>query len=155
MKGILLTPDHAAQRTVVSTIDVAEDVLGAARMDHVHQLLDCSSAQIHRLPEMGRFAGHVIVVDSAGLWREPPGFLFMPALLPTPFAGDALILGYEETPSGVRPRPARIEEADRRSIGICAYCTPKFAQAAQSLHERNLQRSPAPAAPHIHEDVRH
>ncbi len=140
MKGLLIEPDHLAQRTVVTPIDVAQDADGDARLEHLYQLLGCSQVTIKQLPPDGRFAGHAFVADADGLLREHRGYMFMPALHPVPLAGSILILGYGRGPTGLGPRAATVSEADLRGVGTCAYCTPRFAQAALRLHEDEVRR---------------
>jgi hypothetical protein len=140
MKGILVEPDHVAQRTVVTEVDVAQDAHGDARLEHLYQLLGCSQVQIQQLASDGRFAGHAFVADENGLLSAQCGYLFMPTLHPAPLAGAILILGYGNGPAGPGLRPATVTAADLRAVGTCAYCTPKFAKAALRMHEAEIRQ---------------
>jgi hypothetical protein len=142
MKAFLISPDHEAGTSVISTVDVRANAQGDADLQHLYELLHCSTIEIIRLGSDRALPGHVLVVDEEGLLKPQPGYLFMPRLHPTPLAGRVIVLGTGESPEGdpVLCAATVLEEEVTRAVGR-SYCSLRFARVAFRVREDLIRRA--------------
>jgi hypothetical protein len=140
MKAFLISPDHANQCAVLSSIHVAQDPAGMARMQHLYFLLDCRLVQFVE-PRTDVLAGHLLIVDEEGLLKPQPGYLFMPRVYPAPLAGKVIIVACATGARGelVMQDPTADEDAVRALVKA-AYCSPRFAKIALRINEDAIRR---------------
>ena len=140
MKAFLISPDHANQCTVLSTIHVAQDPAGVARLEHVYHLLDCKLVQFVE-PRSDALAGHLLIVDEEGLLKPHAGYLFMPRIHPTPLAGKVIIVACGNGEGGqVVMQDPTVDVDIVRELVKGGYCSPRFAKIALRMHEDAIRR---------------
>jgi hypothetical protein len=129
MKAFLISPDHANQCAILSTIHVAQNPAGVARLEHLYHLLDCRLVQFVE-PRAEALAGHLMIIDEEGLLKPHAGYLFMPRLYPAPLAGKVIIAACGDGEQGQ-------VVMDMVKTG---YCSPRFARIALRMHEDAIRR---------------
>jgi hypothetical protein len=140
MKAFLISPDHANQCAVLSTIHVAQDPSGVARLEHLYHLLDCGLVQFVE-PRSEALAGHLMIIDEEGLLKPHAGYLFMPRLHPAPLAGKVIIAGCGSGAKGqVVMNDPTVGEEVVRALVKNGYCSPRFAKIALRMHEDAIRR---------------
>jgi hypothetical protein len=140
MKAFLISPDHANQCAILSTIHVAQNPAGVARLEHLYHLLDCRLVQFVE-PRAEALAGHLMIIDEEGLLKPHAGYLFMPRLYPAPLAGKVIIAACGDGEQGqVVMKDPTVDEHVVRDIVKTGYCSPRFARIALRMHEDAIRR---------------
>jgi hypothetical protein len=140
MKAFLISPDHAMQCAVLSTIHVAQDPAGVGRLEHVYHLLDCRLVQFVE-PRADALAGHLLLVDEEGLLKPHAGYLYMPRIHPTPLAGKVIIVACGGADNGeIVMKDPTVDADTLLDLVKGGYCSPRFARIALRMHEDAIRR---------------
>lgn len=139
LSAYLVFPDHERHCATVQVVEVETDAVGDVKLSDLYRLIGCSLVQC--LDATGLLQDHVIWMDEAGLYLNPPGYLLIPSVYHLPLAGRLLILGNrfsEDLGTIAGPVTVRIDEV--RSLLSGSYCTPTYARAAHQLQEEKIQQ---------------
>jgi translation initiation factor IF-1 len=138
MKAYLIKPDHVAHRAEIQVVDIRHDADGDASLDHVCELLECQYMQA--VNGVGALSGHSLYCDEDGLFKKPPGFLYLAGIHPAPFAGNLLIVGKKTHPElGIVASAATVSIEAVEILCQCSYSTPRYAHAAHRLQEQKVR----------------
>lgn len=142
-KAILIEPDHEAKCFTAREVQLEVTKDGLPVLQQVYSLLDCDIVEFKEIESMpGRnnaLAGHCYYLDDEGLLKDPPpGYLYCPALAPTPLAGRLLICRYDEEEEHLQDVTCMADKV--ASLVKSCYCNRLFARKAMEQYEAALRR---------------